>query len=400
MPKLARELTALHISRLSDPGHHSAGGVKGLYIYITQNGAKSWVLRTMVGSKRRHMGLGAYPTVGLAAAREKARLAHEKIQEGIDPIAHKRHAQTQLKAQQANNITFETATITYIQTHGDSWRNPKHRAQWESTLRTYAFPIIGALHVSDIHQEHVLQVLEPIWKTKTETASRLRGRIENVLDWASTRKYRTGENPARWKGHLDKLLPPPRKIQKIEHQRSLPVGELPSFMTDLAKRNGFSPRALEFAILCASRSGEVRGAIWNEMDLERRIWTIPAERMKAQKEHRVPLSTQAVEMLMRQPRVLDSPYIFPSPSAKILSDMALVKVTRDMKVDAVPHGFRSTFRNWVAEHTQYPRELAEQSLAHTLESKVEAAYLRSDVLERRRALMQDWANYCLPRTIK
>lgn len=395
MPKLARELTALHISRLDIAGHHCVGGVKGLYIYITPTGAKSWVLRTMVGSKRRHIGLGPYPTVGLAAAREKARAAHEKVQDGIDPIAHKQRAQAQLKVEQARIVSFETATLTYIQTHGDSWRNPKHRAQWESTLRTYAFPVIGTLSVGDIHQEHVLAVLEPIWRTKTETASRLRGRIENVLDWASTRKLRSGDNPARWKGHLDKLLPPPTKIQKVEHQRSLPVESLPLFMTDLAKRNGFSARALEFAILCASRSGEVRGATWDEMNLDKRVWTIPADRMKAQKEHRVPLSSQAIKLLKQLPRISASPYIFPSPTAKMLSDMSMVKVTRDMQIDAVPHGFRSTFRNWAAECSTYPRELAEQALAHTLESKVEAAYMRSDLLERRRALMQDWGNYCL-----
>ena len=393
MPKLARELTALHISRLSEAGHHCVGGVKGMYLYITPSGAKSWVLRTMVGSKRRHIGLGAYPTVTLALARDKARQAHQQIQDGIDPIARKKQAQVQLKAKQTNLVDFETATLTYIDMHGDTWRNPKHRAQWESTLRTYAFPVMGKLPVGEIQQEHVLQILEPIWKTKTETASRLRGRIENVLDWATTRKYRTGDNPARWRGHMDKLLAPPKKIQKVQHQRSLAVDELPSFIRDLAQRNGQSPKALMFAILCASRSGEVRGATWDELDLKRGVWTIPAERMKSQKDHRVPLSSQALKLLNAQPRISDSPYVFPSPLAKMLSDMALLKVTRDMEIDAVPHGFRSTFRDWVAERTEYPRELAEQALAHTLESKVEAAYLRSDLLERRRPLMQDWADF-------
>ncbi len=394
MPKVARELTALHISRLQEEGHHAVGGVRGLYLYVTAQGAKSWVLRTMVGDKRRHIGLGSYPTVTLAMARDKARQAHEQIQQGCDPILQKRQAKALLLSQQAKAITFEQAALSYIEAHEDSWRNHKHRAQWESTLRSYAFPVLGRLSVDTIDQEHVLQVLEPIWKSKTETASRLRGRLESVLDWATTRKYRAGENPARWKGHLDKLLASPKKIQKVEHQRALSVEALPAFMAQLAQRAGLSARALEFAILCASRGGEVRGATWAELDLNKRIWTIPAERMKARKEHRVPLSRQAVALLQAQPRVSDSPYIFPSPSAKMLSDMALLKVTRDMQVDAVPHGFRSTFRNWVAECTEYPGELAEQALAHTLESKVEAAYFRSDVLERRRSLMQDWADFC------
>lgn len=394
MARKAKELSALEVGRLTKAGHHAVGGVAGLYLYVLETGARSWVLRTMVGTKRKHMGLGGFPEVPLAKAREKARAAKEQIDQGIDPIMQRLAIASSLKAQQASQKTFKQAALAYIEAHGEGWKNPKHRAQWSATLETYAYPHIGDLLVQDVGQDHVLKVLEPIWKTKTETATRLRGRIESVLDWATVRKYRSGDNPARWKGHLDKLLPAPGKIQKVEHHRALPAAEMVELMKALRGREGLAARALEFAILCASRSGEVRGARWDEIDFVTAIWIIPAHRMKAKKEHRVPLSTQAIKVLKSLPKKADVDLVFSSEGGKPLSDMALTAVLRRMEVDAVPHGFRSTFRDWAGELTNHPRDIAEQALAHVLDNKVEAAYRRGDALEKRRKMMQEWADYC------
>lgn len=394
MPKKAKDLSALEVSRLTTPGHHAVGGIAGLYLYVLDTGARSWVLRTMVGEKRRHMGLGGYPDVPLAQAREKARAAKAEVSQGTDPIAQRVALASQLKAQQATQKTFEEAAKAYMEAHEKAWKNPKHRAQWGSTLKTYAYPHIGSLLVKDIDQEHVLKVLEPIWATKTETAVRLRGRIESVLDWAAARKYRSGENPARWKGHLDNLLPAPSDIQKVESHRAVHFDDIAQFMVRLRTRESTAARALEFAILCASRSGEVRGALWSEIHREKAVWTIPAKRMKSGKEHRVPLSTPAVKLLEALPRSDTSDLVFVGSKGKPLSDMALTAVMRRMEVDAVPHGFRSTFRDWVGDCTNHPRDVAEFALAHQLSDKVEAAYRRSDALEKRRKMMEDWASFC------
>jgi integrase len=340
------------------------------------------------------MGLGGFPDVPLARAREKARNARDEISTGIDPIAQRNALASMLRAQQATEKTFRQAAEGFLEAHGDTWKNPKHRAQWATTLETYAYPVMGKLLVRDVSQDHVLATLEPIWKIKNETASRVRGRIENVLDWATVRKYRSGENPARWKGHLDMLLPAPAKVQKVEHHRALAMDAMPAFLTELRQRDGTSARALEFTVLCAARSGEVRGAVWLEIDLDAGIWTIPAERMKAGKEHRVPMPESAIRLLRAQPRLKDNPWVFPSNRGGQLSDMSMTAVMRRMEVDAVPHGFRSTFRDWSRERTNYPRDLAEQALAHTLDNKVEAAYRRGDALEKRRAMMQAWDDFC------
>lgn len=394
MARKAKELSAMEVGRLTAVGHHAVGGVAGLYLYVVESGARSWVLRTMVGGKRRHMGLGGFPEVTLAKARDKARAAKEQVSHGVDPIAQRLAVASSLKAQQAMQKTFREAALAYVDAHSQSWDNPKHRAQWVSTLENYAFPHIGNLLVQDVEQEQVLKVLEPIWATKTETASRLRGRIESVLDWATVRKYRTGDNPARWRGHLDQLLAAPKKIQKVKHHRALPASQLADFMKKLRARPGTGARALEFAIYCAARSGEVRGAQWSEMDMKSAVWKIPAERMKAKKEHRVPLSPSALSLLKSLPKGADSDFVFASSKGGLLSDMTLTLLMRRMEVDAVPHGFRSTFRDWVSESTDYPRELAEQALAHVIESKVEAAYRRGDALEKRRKMMVDWAGLC------
>lgn len=290
--------------------------------------------------------------------------------------------------------TFESCAEAYLQDKKREWKNPKHRQQWHNTLQRYVYPHMGNLNVDDIDLPHVLACLEPIWHSKTETATRVRGRIETVLDWAQVRKHRTKENVARWKGHLDKVLPAPSMIQKVEHHKSIPYDEVADFVIKLQQRQGMAVKALILLILTCTRSGEVRGARWDEVDLDKGIWTIPAERMKAGKEHRVALPSAALELLRALPRVEGSNLLFPGTKGQPLSDMTLLAVMRRMDVAAVPHGFRSTFRDWVGDCTSYPSDLAEAALAHTLESKVEAAYRRSDALERRRSMMEDWAKFC------
>lgn len=394
MSRKATELGALAVSRLRDPGLHAVGGVSGLYLQVTASGARTWILRATMGGKRRDMGLGGYPDVTLAEAREKAREARAKIEQGIDPILERERALSLLKAEQAKSMTFEAACRALIDAKSDEWRNAKHRAQWSSSLETYAYPVIGKLQVGDVGQAHVLSVLQPIWKDKTETANRLRGRIEQVLDWAKVRGFREGENPARWRGHLDKLLPAPAKIARVVHHKALPIDAMPGFMAALRQRKGIAPRALEFLVLTAARSGEVRGATWQEIDMDAAVWTVPAERMKAGKEHRVPLSHQALALLAGLPRVHGIELVFPAPRGGLLSDMALTALMRRMELDAVPHGMRSTFRDWTAERTNYPREVAEMALAHTIGNAVEAAYRRGDLFTKRAEMMAEWAIFC------
>ncbi|MGX5650190.1 tyrosine-type recombinase/integrase [Hydrogenophaga borbori] len=394
MPKKAAELGALQVSRLTAEGRYAVGGVAGLHLWVKASGMRSWVLRVMVGDQRKDIGLGGFPDVTLAGAREAARRARDQILQGIDPVEQRKQARALLMAQSAAAKTFEQCTRAYIEARGEEWRNPKHRQQWLNTLETYAWPVMGDLLVRDIQLPHVLDVLTPIWKSKTETASRVRGRIEAVLDWAAVRGYREGENPARWKGHLDHLLSHPTKIAKVKHHAALGVDAMEGFTSALREQAGMGALALQFAILTAARSGEVRGARWGEIDLAGRLWTIPGERMKAGVEHRVPLSTQAVKLLKALPRVEGSDVVFPGSKGQPLSDMTLSAVMRRMEVDGVPHGFRSTFRDWAAERTNFPRELAEMALAHTIENKVEAAYRRGDLLAKRAQMMQAWADFC------
>ena len=401
MPKVAKELSALEVKNLP-PGSHAVGGVAGLTLEVSPTGGKTWVLRVRTGSKRREIGLGGYPSTSLAEARNKARETREAIGKGVDPVAEKQAQKAALLAQQASLKTFAWCAATYIASLKDQWKNAKHQAQWTSTLETYAFPIIGKLPVQSVALPHILDVLNqpqadkgnaPLWDAKNETASRLRGRIEKVLDWATVHGYRDGLNPVRWKGHLDAIMKAPSKVQKTEHHKSIPHGEMHGFMKALRQQDGTGARALEFAILCASRSGEVRGATRQEFDLKKGLWTIPGERMKAGKPHTVPLSKQALHLIAAIEPTAGTDLVFPSPRGKVLSDMTLTQVMRRMQLEAVPHGFRSTFRTWGGEQTAYPRDMLEFSLAHTLENKVEAAYMHGTQIEKRRKLMQDWADY-------
>lgn len=393
MPKKAKELSALEVSRLKAPGFVSVGGVAGLALQVTPSGIRSWVLRVKVGDKRRDIGLGAYPGVTLAEARRKAAETRAQVEQGIDPIENRKRALSQLKAEQAKAITFQEAARRLIESKSPGWKNAKHAQQWQNTLATYAYPVIGDLDVRDVAQHHVEAILSPIWQTKTETASRVQGRIENVIDWAIAGGHRSGDNPARWKGLLDKRLGAPSKIAKVEHHAALPIDEVPGFYADLRQRNGVAARALEFTLLTAVRSGETRGATWDEIDLETETWIIPAERMKAAREHRVPLSSAALALLRSLPRLDGCAYVFFAPRGGKLSDAALGAVMKRMQRDEVPHGLRSSFRDWAGERTNFPRDLCEMALAHTIKDKAEAAYRRGDLLEKRRVMMNAWAKF-------
>jgi integrase len=394
MPKVARELSALEVRRLKRRGWHAVGGVSGLHLRISETGARYWVLRTTIGGKRRDIGIGPFPEVSLADARAEAAQIRRDARKGKDPVAERKAARDALRAAQAKALTFDQCARRYLAGKASEFRSPKHAKQWKSTLEAYASPVIGTLPVDQVELAHLLQILEPIWREKTETATRLRGRIEKVLDYATVSGYRSGENPARWKGNLDAVLPKPGKVTKVRNHRALPIDELGAFMRALRKREGMAARALEFVILTATRSGEVRGATWDEINLEGKVWTIPAERMKAGKEHRVPLTDDAVKLLEELPRFESNELVFPAPRGGKLSDMALAAVMKRMQVNAVPHGFRSTFRDWCAERTNYPHAVAEMALAHAIGNKVEAAYRRGDLFEKRSRLMADWARFC------
>ena len=393
MGKKAIELGNLAVKAINKRGIHFVGGVSGLALTVHQGGSRSWILRYQVNGKRRDLGLGSFDTVSLANAREAARAARAKLEAGIDPIEDKKAVRSKLIASQVAALTFSEASTKYIETHEAGWRNAKHAQQWRNSLENYAHPFIGRMCVSDVELPQILKALEPIWHTKTETASRLRGRIESVLDWATVRGYRTGPNPARWKGHLDTLLAQPAKIAKTTHYRALPFNEMPTFMKALRQQEGMGAKALEFTILTAARSGEVRGAKWDEFDLEAGVWTVPATRMKAGREHRIPLSDTALAIVKQQQKTSINEFVFPSPRSTLLSDMSLTAVLRRMETPAVPHGFRSTFRDWCAESTDFPRDVAEMALAHAIGNKVEAAYRRGDLFEKRKQLMQEWAEF-------
>lgn len=385
-------LAPVDLKNLNKRGYYSDGG--GLYFRVSEFNTKSWAFRFTQAGKSREMGLGAFPDVSLKEARERAAESRKQLRDGIDPIDKRQEIKSALLASRASALTFEQCAAAFIAAKEAEWKNAKHGDQWRNTLSAYAYPLVGKVLVRDVGQSHIMQILEPIWTTKTETASRLRGRIENVLDYATARGYRQGDNPARWRGHLDKLLATPSKVAKVEHHPALPYPEIGSLMAELRKHTGLGARALEFAILTAARSGEVRGATWAEIDLDSGVWTIPAERMKAGKEHRIPLSAEAVQLLRNLPRMNEFSLAFPSVKVKELSDMTLTAVLRRMNRQVTAHGFRSTFRDWAGETTAYPREVIEHALAHQLKDKAEAAYARGTLFEKRRRLMADWAKFC------
>lgn len=392
MGRKAKDISPLALSKLKDAGMHFVGHVAGLALRVSDTGARSWILRIMVGGKRCDIGLGAYPSIGLSVAKDLALGMRQQVKNGINPLEAKRVAQSRLRLEQASFMSFKQAAEGYISAHRTGWKNPKHAAQWESTLNTYAYPVIGNLHVKDVAVDHVLKVLEPIWVEKTETASRLRGRVEAILDWAKVRGSRTGENPARWKGNLEYLLQAKDNISPVKHHKALDWKDCPEFVQKLRAVEGMSARALELCILTNCRSGEVRGALWSEIDLGRAVWVIPAHRMKKKKEHRVPLSPSALALLKNVGQQ-DDGLVFSGDTGKPLTDMALLMVLRRMQVDVTVHGFRSTFRDWAGETTAFPREVIEHAMAHNLKDKSEAAYARGDLFTKRAALMKAWSEY-------
>jgi integrase len=393
MAKNINKLSALKITKARTPGFYGDGG--GLYLQVSAAGTKSWVFRFKVGGRSRYMGLGSVTTLSLAEAREAASDCRRLRLKGIDPIESRKKARESARLEAAKAMTFDACRDAYIAAHSNVWRNPKHRAQWVNTLSTYVSSVFGSVSVQSIDVALVTKVLEPIWNTKPETASRLRGRIERILDWAKVRGFRDGENPARWRGHLDQLLPAGSKIRKVKHHAALPYDDVADFMTTLREQEGVAARALEFVILTAARSGEVLKATWDEIDVKTRTWTIPAHRMKGNREHRVPLSNDAMKVVEQMQGARVNEFVFPGPKkSKPLSDMALLMMLRRMGYKVTTHGFRSTFRTWAAEQTVFPREVVESALAHVIGNKVEAAYQRGDLFEKRRRLMSEWARYC------
>jgi integrase len=384
MPKRATGLTVKQVET-KGAGWYADGN--GLYLKVNESGSRSWVYRYMIAGKRRDMGIGPVSLVTLAQARDKALELRRQKFSGVDPLAARDAAKATAALSAAKAMTFKDCAERYIEAHRAGWKSPVHAKQWPSTLESYVYPVFGDLPVDSIDTGLVMKAVEPIWTAKPETAGRVRGRVEAVLDWATARGHRRGENPARWKGHLDNLLPAKTKVRRVEHHAALPYPELGAFMAELRAAPGLSARALEFAILTAGRTGEVLGATWAEFDLDGATWTVPASRMKAGREHKVPLSDAAMAILRGLPRT--DGRVFK------LSNMALLMTLRRMeRGDLTAHGFRSTFSDWCAERTNYPSEVREMALAHVVGDKVEAAYRRGDLFEKRRQLAEAWARYC------
>ena len=396
MARTLHRLSPLAIAKQKKPGTYADGG--GLWLQVTPTASKSWSFRFMLNGRAREMGLGPVHTLDLPKAREQATACRALLLEGIDPIENRNAMRVARTLEIAGAKTFDECAAAYVAAKRAGWSNAKHADQWANTLKTYASPVFGQVPVRAISTELIAQALAPIWTTKTETASRLRQRIEAVLDWATVSGFRTGENPARWGGHLEHKFANPSKIKAVENLPALPYEKVASFLIDLRGQVGVAARAMEFMILTAARTGEVRGGLWTEIDFEARAWTIPAERMKMKREHRVPLSDQAIAIL----RIVEpmhserQPFLFPGAREGAgLSDGALLALLKRMKRSAVtPHGFRSTFRDWASELTNYPHEVQEMALAHVIKNKAEAAYRRGDLFEKRRSMMLEWANFC------
>jgi integrase len=396
------KLSAVEVTKATGPAVLHDGG--GLYLRVSATGAKSWVFRFQLDGRRRDMGLGPFPDISLAEARGKAADHRKQRHEGIDPLEAKVARRQALRVSVAKGRTFHECAVEFIEKNRAGWRNAKHRQQWENTLATYVYPTFGELPVSAIDAGLVVQVLDPIWAEKPETASRVRGRIEAVLDAATVRGFRQGPNPAQWKGNLAHVLPAPAKMRNVAHHAALPFDEMPEFLAALRGRNGMAARALEFTALTAARTGEALGSRWGEIDVHAKVWTIPAARMKAGREHRVPLSDAALEVLaqVRQLALQENGEpasaapVFPGPRRALpMSNMTMLMLLRRMKRDDLTaHGFRSSFSDWAAECTTHPREVVEMALAHAIGNKVEAAYRRGDLFEKRRQLMEAWGRFC------
>jgi integrase len=396
MAKTVKRLKDMQIRRLSKPGSYPDG--EGLYLQVRTSGAKDWFYRYEVDGKGRKRGLGSYPTISLEQARDDALECRQLRQQGIDPVDYAKAQRQKEALDEAKSFTFKECALAYINSHQQGWKNRKHESQWRNTLDTYAYPTIGDIGVQDIDIGLVLDVLEPIWYQKTETASRVRQRIENILDWATVKQYRSGDNPALWRGRLDKLLPKRVKVQKPVHFPAMDYRELPGYFQALRKRDSVATRALAFTILTAARNGEARAVTSDELDLKGKVWTIPDNRMKADREHRVPLSAEALKIIkeMEPFKRHTDHFIFPGQAhAKPISEASLLKIVKQQDKTLTVHGFRSTFRDWCAEQTSFPREVAEAALAHSIRDKTEAAYQRGDLFEKRRRLMDQWMQYCL-----
>ncbi len=394
MARTLGRLSAVKVQGIKKPGYYADGG--NLYLRVAEGGSKGWMFRYAMHGRTRDMGLGGFPAIGLAKARELARDCRGMVAIGLDPIEARDEKRAAASVEAAKSMTFDECAKAYIAAHETAWRNPKHRQQWTNTLNTYVSPVVGKLPVSAVDTGLVFKVIEPIWSKKPETASRVRGRIEAILDWAKVRGYRDGENPARWRGHLDHLLPAKSKVRKVVHHAALPYRKVGAFLAALRQQPSISARALAFLVLTAARTGEALGATWDEIDINAKVWTVPASRMKTGKEHRVPLSDAALTVLEQMHAIRHSDYIFPGGrDRRPLSEMALLMLLRRMKHgDITAHGFRSTFRDWAAERTTFPREVAEAALAHAIPDAVEAAYRRGDLFEKRRKVMAAWAEFC------
>ncbi|MFP5302396.1 integrase arm-type DNA-binding domain-containing protein [Cobetia sp. SIMBA_158] len=420
MPRKAPELSALQVRRLISPGRHAVGGVDGLFLRVTDNGGRSWILRFPTGERRvsaagnsfavyRDVGLGSFPSTTLAAAREKARSIRDKLAEGIDPITERKAAKQARQAEERRRLTFARAAKAVIQIKQAEASNIKHARQWESSLESYVIPSLGTMSVADIELAHVVQCLEPIWQAKPTTAARVRQRIESVLSWATAHGHRTGPNPAAWKGNLDAVLPAPAKIKKVEHLPALPIDTAPVFWQSLTQREDVTAKALTLLILTGSRSGDVLGARWEEIDLAEALWVIPAGRMKRRREHRIPLSTAAVAVLKTLSPAQEG-LVFIRGNGKALAARSMGDLIKRMHetslkeggqgfVDptdgrvVVPHGFRSTLRDWMSERTATAHDVAESVLAHAIGNQTEAAYRRGDLLTKRAGVMKQWADF-------
>ena len=412
MPIKTKELSATEVRRLSHSvskttgkeynALHSVGGVAGLLLQVTPTGAKSWVYRIHITGKRRSIGLGGFPDVTLTQARDKARAMREKIAEGIDPVEERQAIRRERLAAQISTMTFADAMRDYIKMKSKEFKNPRQEQQWTNSLTSYALPHIGKVPVRDIELAQIKAVLDPIWEAKTETANRVRARMENILGWSAVHGYRSAENPAKWQGYLDEVYPSPEKIKKKSHHAALSVDALPAFMTDLKKRTGTAARAMEFLILTASRTNEVigdkrigkAGITWQEIDFKAKVWTVPAERMKSGKAHKVPLTDAAMSLINSIETGAPDALLFAGPKGDIPSNNFMSALLKRMDQPVTAHGFRSTFKDWAREHTAYADEVSELALAHVNSDATRAAYARSELLDKRRQLMSDWEQYC------